>query len=100
MTHTHARTHTHKQIQRASYRLVGPVDADQEQGLGDEQADAQVLVDGVAVALQPAEEAEGEDADEQADQRQQDAHPGDDVQQQVLHAVRFLEDRGRDRDTS
>lgn len=47
-------------------------------------------MDGVAVTLQPAEEAEGEDADEQTDQRQQDAHPGDDIQQQVVHAVRFL----------
>lgn len=47
-------------------------------------------MDGVAVALQPAEEAKGEDADEQADQRQQDPHPCDDVQEQVVHAVSLL----------
>jgi len=74
----------------SAYRLIGPVDPHQEQRLGDEEADAEVLVDGVAVALQPAEEAEGEDADEQAHQRQQDPHPRDDVQEQVVHAVRFL----------
>ncbi|TNN85155.1 hypothetical protein EYF80_004505 [Liparis tanakae] len=46
-----------------------------EQGLCDEQADAEVLVDGVAVTLEAAEEAEGEEADEQADQGQEDANP-------------------------
>lgn len=53
-----------------SYRLIGPVDPNQEQRLSDEETDAQVLVDGVTVALQPAEEAEGEDADQQAYQWQ------------------------------
>lgn len=47
-------------------------------------------MDGVAVTLQPAEEAKGEDADKQANQRQQDPHPCDDVQEQVVHAVCFL----------
>lgn len=51
-----------------TYRLVAPVDPHQEQRLCDEEADAQVLVDGVAVALEAAEEAEGEEADEEADQ--------------------------------
>lgn len=51
-----------------AHRLIGPVDPDQEERLGDEEADAEVLVDGVPVALQPPEEAEGEDADKQADQ--------------------------------
>lgn len=52
----------------ASYRLVRPVDADEEEELCHEEADAQVLVDCVAVALQATEEAEGEDADQEADQ--------------------------------
>lgn len=52
----------------ASYRLVSPVDADEEEELCHEEADAQVLVNRVAVALQPTEEAEGEDADQEADQ--------------------------------
>ena len=47
-------------------------------------------MDGVAVALEAPEEAEGEEADEQADEGQQDAHPGDDVQQQVVDRVCVL----------
>lgn len=50
-------------------------------------------MDGIAVTLQPAEEAKGEDADKQAHQRQQDPHPCDDIQQQVVHAVCFLWER-------
>lgn len=52
----------------ASYRLVSPVDANEEEEFCHEEADAQVLVNRVAVALQPTEEAEGEDADQEADQ--------------------------------
>lgn len=75
----------------ASYRLVGPVDADEEEEFGYEEADAQVLVDGVAVTLQPPEEAEGEDADEEADQGEQDANPRDKVQEQVMDCIAVLE---------
>lgn len=54
-------------------------------------------MDGVAIALQAAEEAEGEDAHEQTHQRQQDAHPRDDVQQQIVHGVcRLRRERKRD----
>lgn len=53
-------------------------------------------MDGVAIILEAAEEAEGEDADEQTDQRQQDAHPRDDVQQQIMNRVCRLQ---RERDT-
>lgn len=73
-----------------TYRLVSTIDAHQEQGLGDEQADAQVLVDGVAVALEAAKEAEGEEADEQADQGQEDPNPGDDIQEHVVERARVL----------
>lgn len=73
-----------------AHRLVTTIDPHQEQGFGDEQADAQVLVNGVAVALEAAEEAEGEEADEQADQRQEDADPRNDVQQHVVNRVRVL----------
>lgn len=38
-------------------------------------------MDGVAIALQAPEEAEGENADGQAHQRDNDAHPGDDSQE-------------------
>lgn len=75
----------------ASYRLVGSVDADEEEEFSYEEADAQVLVDGVAVALQPPEEAEGEDADQEADQWEQDANPRDKVQEQVMDCIAVLE---------
>lgn len=42
------------------FRLV---DADEEEQLGDEEVDAEVLVDGVAVGLQAPQEAESGDAD-------------------------------------
>jgi hypothetical protein len=70
--------------------LVSSVDPHQEEGLCYEEADAEVLVDGVAVALEAPEEAKGEQADEQADQREQDANPCDDVQQHVMDWVCIL----------
>ncbi len=73
-----------------SYRLVNPIDSNQKQGLGDEQADAEVLMDGVAVTLETAEEAEGEEADEQADERQEDANPSDDIKKHVVNGVSVL----------
>lgn len=51
----------------ASYRLVSPVDANEKEKFCYEEAYAQVLVNCVAVTLQPTEEAEGEDADQEAD---------------------------------
>lgn len=89
-----------KQINGAqeAHRLVAAIDPHQEERLGDEEADAEVLVDGVAVALEAAEEAEGEEADEEADQRQEDAHPRDDVQEHVVDGIRVLgEERIRKR---
>lgn len=73
-----------------SYRLVSPVDADEEEELCHEEADAQVLVNCVAVALQPTEEAEGEDADQEADKWKQDANPCDEVQEQVVDCIAVL----------
>ncbi len=55
-------------------------------------------MDGVTIALQAPEEAEGEDADGEADERHHDADPSDDSQQQVVHYVFTLEkikDRGQ-----
>lgn len=77
-------------VQEESYRLVTPIDPHQKQGLCDEQADAEILMDGVAIALEAAEEAEGEEADEQADQRQEDANPSDDIKKHVMNGVRVL----------
>lgn len=75
----------------ASYRLVGPVDANEEEEFCYKEADAQVLVNRVAVTLQPTEEAEGEDADQEADEWQQDANPRDKVQEQVMYCIAVLE---------
>lgn len=52
----------------ASYRLVSSVNANEEEEFCHKQADAQVFVNRVAVTLQSTEEAEGEDADQEADQ--------------------------------
>lgn len=41
-------------------------------------------MNGVAVTLQTTEEAEGEEADGQADQRHGDAHPCDDGQEKLM----------------
>lgn len=48
-------------------------------------------MDGVAIALQAPEEAEGEDADGEADERHHDPDAGDDGQEQVVHYVFALE---------
>lgn len=71
----------------STHRGLGHVDANEEDELGDEEVDAQILVDGVAVALQAPEEAEGEDADGEADQRHHDADAGDDGQEQLVAHV-------------
>lgn len=44
-------------------------------------------MDGVAVALQSSEEAEGEEADGEAHQRHGDAHPRDDGEEELVHAA-------------
>lgn len=75
------------------HRLVASIDPHQEEGLSDEQADAEVLVDGVAIALEAAEEAEGEEADEEADQRQEDPNPCDDIEEHVVNRVCVLKDK-------
>lgn len=54
------------------------INPNEEYQLGDEEIDAEVLVDSVAIALQAAEEAEGEDGDGQADQGDHNPYPGDD----------------------
>lgn len=87
-TETRARDRSRKCL--VSYRLVSPVDADEEEELRHEEADAQVLVNRVAVTLQPTEEAEGEDADQEADQGKQDADPRDEVQEQVVDCIAVL----------
>lgn len=62
------------------------VDAHKKEKLANEQVEAKVFVDGVAVALQASEEAEGEEADGQTDKRYSNAHPGDDSKEHLMHA--------------
>lgn len=77
----------------SSYLRLGHVDAHQVDQLAHEQVEAEVLVDGVAVALEPSEEAEGEEADGEADERHGDAHPRDDGEEELVDASVSL--RGR-----
>lgn len=62
------------------------MDAHQVDQLADEQVEAEVLVDGVAIALEPSEEAEGEEADGEADERHGDAHPCNDGEEKLVDA--------------
>lgn len=74
-----------------SYRLVCPVDPDQEEELCHKQAEAQVFVDGISVTLKPTEEAEGEEADQEADEREEDADPGNHIQEQIMGCTTMLQ---------
>ena len=44
-------------------------------------------MDGIAITLKAPEEAEGEYADGQADQRDHDPYTGDDSQEQLMHSI-------------
>lgn len=70
-----------------AYHRFRHIDADQEYQFSNEQVDAQVLVDGVAVTLQTPEEAKGEDADGEADKGHHNPHPSDDGQKQLVPDV-------------
>lgn len=48
-------------------------------------------MDRVSVALEPPEETEGKDADQEADQGQEDADPGDNIQEQVVDSIPMLQ---------
>ena len=67
-----------------SYRVLRAGDAGEEDKVRDEEADAEVEVDGVAGALDGAEQGEGENAEGQAHQRQGQAHPGDHPQLELV----------------
>lgn len=56
-------------------------------------------MDRVAVALQAPEEAEGEDADGEADERHHDPDAGDDGQEQLVTHVVTLAGRKEDQTT-
>lgn len=54
-------------------------------------------MDGVAVTLQTPEEAEGEEADGEADERHGDAHPRDDGEKELVDAPLPLQRHRHDR---
>lgn len=76
--------------QSPAYLILSLVYPNEEQQLRQEEVDAEILVDGVPVGLQSPQEAEGGDADGQADQGDDDAHPSDDRQQQLIDAALVL----------
>lgn len=70
----------------ARYLWFGHVDAHEEDQLSNEEVEAEVFVDGVAVTLQTSEEAEGEETNGQADERHCNTHPGDDGKKKLMDA--------------
>ncbi len=58
----------------AVYLILCAGDAHEEHKVGDEEADAEVQVDGVACALDGPHKVKCHDADEEADQRQRHSH--------------------------
>ncbi len=63
----HTNTPDSPECKKCTHRRFGHVDAHKKQKLCNEEVDAEVLVDGVAIILEAAEEAEGEDANGKAD---------------------------------
>ena len=70
------------------YRVVGLVDAAEEEELSEEEGGHQVPVDGVEVGEQPGQEEEEEEGDEEGDQRRRQSRVGHDLQGQDLAVLR------------
>lgn len=75
----------------AAYWLVSSVDPNQEEQLCYKEADAEVLVNGVTVTLEPAEKAKCEDANQETNKGQQNSNPRDHIQKKVMDRVTVLE---------
>lgn len=71
-----AKPHTKK----IAHLILSAGDAHEEHEVGDEEADAEVQVDGVACALDGSHQVKCGNADEEADQRQWQSHPCDQSQ--------------------
>lgn len=71
--------------------MVSSVDPDQEEQFSYKKADAEVLVDGITVALEPAEKAKCEDANQETDKGQQNSNPCDHIQKKVMDRITVLE---------
>lgn len=73
------------------YLVLCLIDAYQENELSNEQVDTKVLVNSVTITLQATEKTECEDADGQANKRDDNSHPGDDSEEQFVHSIFVLE---------
>lgn len=67
-------------------------DAHKEDKVANEEADAEVQVDGVACALDGSHKVKCDDADEEADQRQRQSHQCDQAQLEYILVKRVNED--------
>lgn len=64
-----------------SYRLISTIYSNEEEQLSHKKADTQVLMNGVTITLEAPKEAESEDTYQEADQREQDSHPSNNIQE-------------------
>lgn len=74
-----------------TYLVLCLIDAYQENELSNEQVDTKVLVNSVTITLQATEKTECEDADGQANKRDDNSHPGDDSEEQFVYSIFVLE---------
>ena len=81
-----------------THGVVFALHADEEEELGDEETEAQVLVDGGAVTLETPQAAERGNTQRQANQRNDHTHPGDYKEDQALNSARILRERQRQRE--
>lgn len=77
--------------------MVSSVDPDQEEKFSYKKADAEVLVDGIAVTLEPAEKAKCEDANQETNKGQQNSNPRDHIQKKVMDRITVLERQQKSR---
>ena len=71
--------------------MICSVDPNQEEQFCYKKADAEVLVDGVTVTLEPTEKAKCEDANQETHKGQQNSNPGDHIQKKVMDSIAMLE---------
>lgn len=71
--------------------MVSSVDPNQEKQFCYKEADAEVLVDGVTVTLEPAEKTKCEDANQETNKGQQNSNPRDHIQKEVMDCITVLE---------
>lgn len=76
---------------KVAYWLVRSVDPNQEEKFSYKKTNAEVLVDGVTVTLEPTEKAKCEDANQETNKGQQNSNPCDHIQKKVMDRITVLE---------